>query len=77
MNTTYMNEHIRRAPDTTCSTDDTTVDYGTILFCTCVFRIINELTFTVSPTEATHTVTGTVSFIRGPSILTGTTTGCQ
>ena len=35
------------------------------------------LTFTVRPTEATHTVTGTGSFIQGPSILTGPATGWQ
>ena len=39
--------------------------------------LVHALTFTVRLTEATYTVTGTVSFIQGPSILTHSNTTCN
>ena len=75
-----MDGPIPRTPDTTCSTDDVTVNYYyiiSIIYTFLYMRILhnNELTFTVRLSEATHTVTGTVSFIQCPSIPTAPTTG--
>ena len=64
-----MDGPIPRTPDTTCSNDDVIVNYYyiiTIIYTFLYMHILhnNELTVTVSPTEATCTVTGTVSFIQ-------------